>query len=335
MMRHAVTILAILSCFSCTGPVSGKEREGQAAAKSMEAPRNDSSPQNPQGAYLEECGKHSSPECRQTFAKAMDASFRKRFPDLDISAEDVDKKSFVYTSVTQFSSSEKRLANWKALHADFKDYLCDLGFERIVMRKQQESTVTSDQDEFSLDCSSTPPGKKTGEPTVKKTDAISLSEANRHVSSSYEPAQKATHYQPTLVNSYDAGGHKIKVYPYLVKEDNGRARLRLKGVVTGRDQVFVQRIKVIVDGTDITIALDPATEIVSKSSEGPGSTPNAEVQETIDFENRNDFIQQIARAKHVYFSFEGKTPGVEFHLKPSDVQNFAWIETLYKGGSTP
>jgi len=334
-MRQGVTILAILSCFSCADPVSGKEREGQAASKSLEAPRNAPSTQNPQGAYLEECSKHSSPECRETFAKAMDASFRKRFPDLAISAEDEDKKSFVYTSVTQFSSIEKRLANWKALHGDFKEYLCDLGFERIVMRERQESTVASDQNEFNLDCSSTSPGKKTGKQIVKKLDANSLSEAKSHVSSNYEAAQKTTQYQPTLVNSYNAGGHKIEVYPYLVKEDNGRARLRLKGVVTGHDQVFVQRLKAIVDGTDITIALDPATEIVRKSLEGPGSTPNEEVQETIDFENRNDFIQRIARAKHVYFSFEGKTPGVEFQLKPSDVENFAWIVTLYTGGSTP
>lgn len=332
-MRHAVTIFAIVGCFLCIRPISGKQSEGQTSAKGMEAPQNDSSPQRPQGTDFEECIKHNSAQCRQTFAKAMEASFRQRFPEGAINAEGANKESFVYTSATLFTSSERRLANWKAIHADYREYLCGLGFQRVVMRKYKESAA-ADQDEYSLDCSLAAPGRKTRVATIKKPDANLLSEAKSHVSSSYEATQKVTRYQPTQVSFYNEGGQKIEVYPYLEKGDNGRARLRLKGVVTGSDRLSVLRAKAVVDGSAMIIDLDPTAQINSKILEGRDSKPDATVQETIDFENRNDFIQRVARAKDVYFSFEGKMRAVEFHLQPSDVQNFIWIVALYESEST-
>jgi hypothetical protein len=332
-MRHTGTILAILSYFLCVGLVSAKQSEGQASAKSMETPQGDSSPQRPQGTDFEECIKHNSAQCRQTFAKAMEASFRQRFPEGAINAEDANKESFVYTSATLFSSSERRLANWKAIHADYREYLCGLGFRRVVMRKYKESAA-ADQDEYNLDCSIAAPGRKTRGTTAKKPDANLLSEAKSHVSSSYEATQKLTRYQPTQVSSYNEGGQKIEIFPYLEKGDNGPAQLRLRGVVTGRDRLSVLRAKAVVDGSAMTIDLDPAAQTKSKILEGRDSKPDATLQETIDFENRNKFIQRVARAKDVYISFEGKMRAVEFHLQPSDIQNFIWIVALYEGELT-
>jgi hypothetical protein len=300
----------------------------------METPQGDSSPQKPQGTDFEECIKHNSAQCRETFAKAMEASFRQRFPEGAINAEDANKESFVYTSAALFSSSERRLANWKAIHADFREYLCGLGFRRVVLRKYRESAA-ADQDEYSLDCSLTAPGRKPKGATVKKPDANLLSEAKSHVSSSYDAAQKITRYQPTEVSSYNEGGQKIEIFPYLEKGESERARLRLKGVVTGRDRLSVLRAKAVVDGSAMTIDLDPAAQINGKILEGQVSNPNATVQETIDFENRNSFVQRVARAKDVYISFEGKMRAVEIHLQPSDIQNFIWIVALYEGQSTP
>jgi len=337
-MRHTATILAILGYIPLIGlfiePVSGKQGQGQAEAKSMEKPQSDSSQQRPQGTDFEECIKHNSAQCRETFAKAMEASFRQRFPEGAINAEDANKESFAYTSATLFSSSERRLANWKAIHADFREYLCGLGFQHVVMRKYKES-ATSDQDEYSLDCSLAAPGRKSRGRTAKKPDANLLAEAKSHVSSSYDATQKETRYQPTQVSSYNEGGQKIEIFPYLEKGDNGRARLRLRGVVTGRDRLSVLRAKAVVDGSAMTIDLDSAARANSKTLEGRDAKPDATVQETIDFENRNNFIQQVARAKDVYISFEGKIRAVEFHLQPSDVQNFIWIVALYDGETTP
>jgi hypothetical protein len=332
-MRHTVTILAILSYFLSVGPVPGKQSEEQDSAKNMEKPQVDSSPHRPQGTDFAECIKHNSAQCRQTFAMAMERSFRQRFPDGAINAEDANKESFVYTSATLFSSSERRLANWKAIHADFRENLCGLGFQRVVMRKYKES-VAADQDEYSLDCSLAAPGRKT-KAAAKMPDANLLSEAKSHVSSSYEATQKVTRYQPTQVSSYNEGGQKIEIFPYLEKGDNGRARLRLKGVVNGADRLSVVRAKAVVDGSAMTIELDPAAQSNSKILEGRDSNSGATVQETIDFENPKDFIQRVARAKDVYISFEGKMRAVEFHLHPSDVQNFIWIIALYEGESTP
>lgn len=333
-MRHRVTILAILSSFLLIGGVSGKQSEAQDSAKRIEKPQTDSSPQRPQGTDFEECTKHNSAQCRETFAKAMEASFQQRFPEGAVNAEDANKESFVYTSATLFSSSERRLANWKAIHADFREYLCGLGFQHVVMRKYKESAA-SDQDEYSLDCSLAAPGRKPKGATAKKPDAKLLSEAKSHVSSSYDASQKITRYQPTEISSYNEGGQKIEIFPYLEKGDNGPARLRLRGVVTGRDRLSVLRAKAVVDGSAMTIDLDPAAQANSKTLEGRESKPDATIQETIDFENPNYFIQRVARAKDVYISFEGKMRAVEFHLQPSDVQNFIWIVALYQGELTP
>ena len=324
----AKVIAAMLDAvpFTPTGvtPVPETDEESRSASQSVATPQNGPSPQKPQGADLQECIKHKSPQCRQTVASVIEAGLRQNHPDVEASAEDKNSETLALTSVTLFESKEKRL-NWKTftLGEQGRIYYCNLGFGRVVLRKYKDS-ASSDQDEGNLDCSS-----------IKRPDPNLVSEANRHVKINHSNAQQTTWYQPTNVHSYNEGGYHIEVYPYLAKNDDGRVGMRLTGFVVGSDWVQVNQLKAVIDGSSVTIQIDPRAEIDHKVLENRYAIPNLRVQtqEKIDFENRNEFIQRVARGKDVYFSFEGNTRRVEIHMKPSDIQNFVWVVALYENES--
>ena len=156
-----------------------------------------------------------------------------------------------------------------------------------------------------------------------------VTEANAHLKTRYEAAQQVTWYEPKDVHSYSEHGHKMEVYPYLGKGDNGKVWMRLKGSATGKEWIFVSRLRVVIDGEAKILELNRTREIDKKVINT--ALHGVEVRETVDIENRDDLIQQVAHGRDVYFSFEGNTRRSEFHMTQVDIQNFVWIVTTYDG----
>ena len=156
-----------------------------------------------------------------------------------------------------------------------------------------------------------------------------VTEANAHLKTRYEAAQQVTWYEPKDVHSYSEHGHKMEVYPYLGKGDNGKVWMRLKGSATGKEWIFVSRLRVVIDGEAKILELNRTRELDKKVINT--ALHGVEVRETVDIENRDDLIQQVAHGRDVYFSFEGNTRRSEFHMTQVDIQNFVWIVTTYDG----